>query len=273
MDGEPFVPSNRTPTPQAYCLPDRMTELSRLSRYGMTFLPLTEDRGEVLSKSFRAGFLARTSQSPEEAKASTAKKAASGASSLESFARFDHDSSSWKTPQRSLIGDSESFSETWPRWGSMRNGVCWERTTSKRLTSATEYGSWLATPTAKANQMSPSMQKNPGCAAWTQMLPTPSACSYGTNQGGGGGRVGKVRPSLQTMASKNLWPIPTAHNAKEGSYPAEHARNTPTLAAQAGGQLNPTWVEWLMGWPLAFTDLRPLATDRFRQWLNSHGEF
>ena len=246
LDGEPFAPSNRTPTPQAYCLPDRMTELSRLSRYGMTFSPLTEDRGEVLSKSFRAGFLARTSQSPEEVKASTAKKAASGASSLESFARFDHHSSSWKTPQRSLLGDSESFSATWPRWGSMRSGVCWERTMSELLTSGTGFGFWV---------------------------PTPSASSYGTNQGGGGGRVGKVRPSLQTMASRNLWPTPTAHNAKEGGYKAEHARNTPTLAAQAGGQLNPMWVEWLMGWPLAFTDLRPLATDRFRQWLNSHGKF
>jgi hypothetical protein len=31
----------------------------------------------------------------------------------------------------------------------------------------------------------------------------------------------------------------------------------------AGGQLNPTWVEWLMGWPLGWTDLKPLATDRY----------
>jgi len=40
-----------------------------------------------------------------------------------------------------------------------------------------------------------------------------------------------------------------------------------------GGQLNPTWVEWLMGWPLGWTDLKPLETDRFRQWLRSHGAF
>jgi hypothetical protein len=66
------------------------------------------------------------------------------------------------------------------------------------------------------------------------------------------------------------WPTPTAHNAKEGAFPAEYARNTPTLAAQAGGSLNPMWVEWLMGWPLGWTDLKPLAMDRFHSWRQQH---
>ena len=30
------------------------------------------------------------------------------------------------------------------------------------------------------------------------------------------------------------------------------------------GQLNPSWVEWLMAWPIGWTDLKPLATDKFR---------
>ncbi len=30
-------------------------------------------------------------------------------------------------------------------------------------------------------------------------------------------------------------------------------------------------VEYLMGWPIGWTDLRPLATDKFRQWLEQHG--
>jgi DNA (cytosine-5)-methyltransferase 1 len=29
------------------------------------------------------------------------------------------------------------------------------------------------------------------------------------------------------------------------------------------GQLNPTWVEWLMGWPLEWTDLKRLEMDKF----------
>jgi hypothetical protein len=39
----------------------------------------------------------------------------------------------------------------------------------------------------------------------------------------------------------------------------------------SGGQLNPTWVEWLMGWPLGWTDLKPLETGRFRSWQQQHG--
>ena len=58
-----------------------------------------------------------------------------------------------------------------------------------------------------------------------------------------------------TEIGSGLWPTPTAHNAKEGAYPAEYTRKTPTLSAQAGGKLNPAWVEWLMGFPINHTDL------------------
>jgi hypothetical protein len=59
-----------------------------------------------------------------------------------------------------------------------------------------------------------------------------------------------------------MFPTPTAHNAKECNSPSEKNRNTPTLATHAGGKLNPMWVEWLMGWPLAWTDLKPLEMDK-----------
>jgi len=60
------------------------------------------------------------------------------------------------------------------------------------------------------------------------------------------------------QAVRDRFPTPTAHNSKECNSPSEQNRNTPTLATHAGGKLNPTWVEWLMGWPLAWTDLKPL---------------
>ena len=40
-----------------------------------------------------------------------------------------------------------------------------------------------------------------------------------------------------------------------------------------GGTLNPMWVEWLMGFPLGWTDLKPLEMHKFQQWQNSHGRF
>jgi len=39
------------------------------------------------------------------------------------------------------------------------------------------------------------------------------------------------------------------------------------------GQLNPPWVEWLMGWPIGWTDLKPLATDKFRNVQLWHSTF
>ncbi len=35
------------------------------------------------------------------------------------------------------------------------------------------------------------------------------------------------------------------------------------MGAGNGGQLNPPWVEWLMGWPIGWTDLKPLEMDKF----------
>jgi hypothetical protein len=40
-----------------------------------------------------------------------------------------------------------------------------------------------------------------------------------------------------------------------------------------GGQLNPMWVEWLMGWLLGWTDLKPLEMDKSHYVQQQHGEF
>jgi hypothetical protein len=34
-----------------------------------------------------------------------------------------------------------------------------------------------------------------------------------------------------------------------------------------GGQLNPDWVEWLMGWPVGWTLLEPLPEDAVDAWM------
>lgn len=84
-----------------------------------------------------------------------------------------------------------------------------------------------------------------------------------------------VADSAQTISEEgfsSLLPTPTAHNSKEGAYPAEYTRKTPTLAAQVGGRINPDWNEWRMGCPTKWSDLNPLGIDKFRQWLNLHGK-
>lgn len=37
--------------------------------------------------------------------------------------------------------------------------------------------------------------------------------------------------------------------------------------------LNLSFVEWLMGWPIGWTDCKPVETESFQQWLHLHGEF
>ena len=102
------------------------------------------------------------------------------------------------------------------------------------------------------------------------MLPTPSASTYGSNRGGAAGRTGKDRPSLDTMARKGLWPTPAARDGTQHGYtPActtrrqkeGHSVQLPErLSLEERGPLNPAWVEWLMGFPIGWTDLEPSET-------------
>ena len=80
-------------------------------------------------------------------------------------------------------------------------------------------------------------------------------------------------PSVERTMSGRVYgflPTPTAHNSKEGAYPAEYTRKTPTLATHAGGKINPEWTEWLMHWPIGWTDLKPLGMVRFQSWRRLH---
>ncbi len=77
-DGELSAPSSGSHTQLAYLPPDRMTAFSRLSRFGMTFKPLTESRGEELLTSYLEDFRARISQQQEKAQELTEKEAGCG---------------------------------------------------------------------------------------------------------------------------------------------------------------------------------------------------
>src|SRR3990167_4042685 len=82
-----------------------------------------------------------------------------------------------------------------------------------------------------------------------QMWPTPhSSCSTGAGtQGRQGGK------NLQTAAA--MMPTPTA-NRRDGLQ--SHGKNI------VCGSLNPQFVEWLMGYPIGYTDFEPWATPSSR---------
>ena len=254
LDGGPCALSSGTDTPQAFLWPDRMTAASRRSRSGMTCEPLTDARGEAVWMWCLEASLAKTSRSPAPARGCQATGAPSGSRWPASFAKWDHATSSWRTPQCSIDGGSTVFSGIWPRWGSMRSGACTARSKPELLTSDSGRGLWPRIPTPTAGDSKSSGSRN-----------TPQSRAHGgmsltdfVRQDGGRGRI----------------PTPAATDWK-GSAKEGQRRGQLTDPAMgvvpAGGRLSPTWVEWLMGWPLGWTDCDASATDRFREWCASHG--
>ena len=249
LDGEQSVQLSGNPTPQAYCAPDKMTAFSRLSRFGMTYKPLTENLGEELLTLYLEAFHARTLAQQEKAQELTESEAECGEKWRASFTKYDPDSCSWKSHHCSLLGDLDEFLETWPQWGLMRDGECWEQTPLVHPTKESAFGFAVPTPVASDGTTGSVIGKN------DSFYETKTGMPRKVNQNGKDGSVGLGR-------LVQMWPTQTSHNAKETNAPSESKRNTPTLAAQVGGKLNPTWVEWLMGWPLGWTDLKPLETDK-----------
>jgi hypothetical protein len=147
LDGAQSAPLNGSRTQQAYCAPDKMTDFSRLSRFGMTYKPLMDIPGEELSMSSVVAFHVRTLVRQEKAQELTESVAELGGKWQGSFVKYDPDSRLWKTHQCSLLGDLEPFLETWPQWGLMHDGECWEQIPLDFHITEPEFG-WLPTPIA-----------------------------------------------------------------------------------------------------------------------------
>ena len=142
LDGEQSAQSSGNPTQLAYLSPDKMTEFSRLSRFGMTFKPLTASLGEELLTLFRAAFPVRTFPSQAEAQGLTESNPQCGITWRGWLAKFDPDSYSWKTAQCSFIEESGECLATFPASGLTRGGLLWEQTRLERPTKGTERGLW-----------------------------------------------------------------------------------------------------------------------------------
>lgn len=82
--------------------------------------------------------------------------------------------------------------------------------------------------------------------------------------------------SLHLSAQVHQYPTPSATDYRTGYREDSEAgiaqrekRSKPLRPAAAPGtQLNPDWVEWLMGWPIGWTSLEPLPQGMFLEWLD-----
>lgn len=140
--GEPSAPLSGPHILRLYLPHDKMTDFSRLSRFGVMCKSLTENHGADVLMWYLAGFPVRISAQPEKAQESTANDPACGRTWQGLLARYDPILSLWKTPQCSLLEDSDVFSETWPRSGTMRNMEFSEAPALAHHTNVSDCGYW-----------------------------------------------------------------------------------------------------------------------------------
>ena len=186
----------------------------------------------------------------------------SGTISGDWLLKYDPDTFSWRTRQVSLFtAELEPFSETFPKSGSMQNGFLYERATSGHHIDAKEFSFW---PTVT-----------------TQEIP-----HYDMELNHKGRRIpkkGNTDHSMNLEDSARLWGSPRASEWKGtgplGSASYKHRLDRQYLDAQSEDfhhrlltgkpgqqslendqtslrrQLNPKFVEWLMGFPEGWLDL------------------
>ena len=155
-----------------------------------------------------------------------------------SFAKWDQESLCWKTSQRCLLEEWETFSGRWPRSGTMRNGIAYRQRPLVPRISGTGFSYW----------------------------PTPTSLSPPKNgYNGAGNSCGLV--AIMDKIKKGFIPTPRATDGTKGSRTAagaakelERGKNIDLGVLIGGGSLNPMWVEWLMGFPSGWTDLEDSAT-------------
>ena len=174
----------------------------------------------------------------------------------ESQVLFDQNTSSWRMLQPSLLSQkitSKLSAKTSLRLGMMLSGQLYLLPKLELITREIDGGSW-ATP----NTLDILPPKSP------EALHKEATVT----------RKGRSKPAnlRDQVSNMEMWPTPTAHNAKEGNYPAEYTRNTPTLASPVGGKLNPKWVEWLMGFPLEYSVSKHWETGKFHCKQQSRGK-
>ena len=225
LDGAPAALLKLIPTPEECYLLANGTDCCRTFQSGTTCEPSTASLGAGMSMSLAGASPAKTLARTEAAPDSKGNDLDYGAKWQGSLAKYDRVSRLWRTAQCSLLADSEEFSETWPKWGSMLGGVAFLRHKPAHLTNGKGSGFALG------------LVRKP-----THSVPTPTASDH-----------------IQRKCTNGLF-NPETNKAVN-------------LNRLLGGVPNPDWSEWLMGWPIKWTDLGPLEMGRFHLWLRLHGGF
>ena len=224
---------------------------------GLTFEPSTASLGvESWIASLRDSHANHSAR--QESKKEQKTPGIFGLRSPELLAKFDPQSSSWKTFQASLFTPGRVSLETWPKWGIIKDGVLFEHQTPQHLIDVRDGSALrsIPTPTTMDSAFHGSVRTQ-ALEAWKRDPESTRGVS------------------LPVYAKR--FPTPTAREAKDIGLNIKKQRKDGRhrldlfgrqISHQEGlskvGRLNPEWVEWLMGWPIGWTDLERVETELSR---------
>ena len=209
-----------------------------------------------------------------------------GQQCLTPFAIYDPAMHCWKTSEDICLWGSEKYCQTLPASGLMQSGRLFPQPRLVRHTKETGYLLW-PTPTAVSRPNEGNMRlmrakvlegeialgeanaivgKNVFLAhgklpaLWptptTQEVEHPQAVWNENNR-----RVARngSTHSMGLADAVQMWPTPTADDASNVNPKPNRFRGLVAAVNETvtpnNGKLNPAWVEWLMGFPLGWTDL------------------
>ena len=270
-------------------------------------LPTTPESWTAFMRDSLAKILAQQESKLDLAKAHAA---ACTGRSCESLAILDQNTFFWKTSQQSLVRELEQFTQTWPRSVMSSGQFAYELPMLAQIITVTDGGVsqnvWM-TPTANLAehpgqvawkqgrqlrltqqvnnpQLHPKSAKREIFAAPTTMASLPPKSEAALMREATITRKGRSKPAnlRDQVVNMKHWPTPTA-SASNGSSEKTLTRKDGrsrigdrldhAVLATDGGKLNPTWTEWLMGWPIGWTGLKPSVTDKFRSKQRSRSKF
>ena len=246
---------------------------------------------ELESMSSQEAFPAKTSVLQGREQVLKASVVDSGQSAPVLLGSFDPDTQSLRTSQTCLMENGEiglsEYSETFPRSGMMQNGTVYQLPRLAPTITEIGYGLWPTPRAQEAKHAAPTEWEMTTDHAGTKdslrvqvnkrpFWPTPTAMTGGEGiapshlDGSHGWSLGAAAKDSLSQEPVRMWPKPTSRDYK-GGYRTESlirqdgksramdllpnavldGKGTETVT----GQLNPMWVEWLMGFPLDHTDL------------------
>jgi hypothetical protein len=239
-----------------------MPQVIGLTQLSIPMFEPSESTTSLKSTSLREDFPVRIYPSPENGQAyEKARALVFGSNFGGSLANFDPVSCCWRMFQASFLSEQPEFLPTLPKWVMWDEQALYPLVTSERRTNesvggawptprARDYLAWGEEAAARRQDLYSTMDLGNAVKQWA----TPNTRDWHSQGAGMNPKAHSV--ALSTMVEKDVkaWATPNSADAI-GTHGGGQSRSLRTDTHGQGGQLNPDWVETLMGLPIGWTSL------------------